>query len=655
MAIISALSATPSKSQHSATNTRSNSLPSSIRSAQAPVHLSQAAIHANHLKYGIYETPACPTLGLPASASHTAATLAAAQATTTAINSRQSSNSKNLSQHNKTKPDYPSLKISQSPTQASIPITTATTAATAATKMSAFIPSKLIKPCIEPKSSYASLAAVSAHSISAHDTAAAALPESYSWEARSLLKPAAIIHTTTTTSTANPHNGFSLKNGNANGLGLANQTFTNSSSCSRQRQKAKNSKPRVILQTIPSSSRASTITTTLTLPLNSSPSINYLKNISVVEKQARENAELRLSAFSNQHGSYEPSSQQHTTNQHEQKLPLTNRDKFLAASPAHRLSLLNLARDCASHTIEEINEHVYYQNPSLNQTYYSAALAIAETRRQERLANHGKILIGGSYGGVEGGVYMTQSEVEQIAERHVRPVLNEITEKANAQRRADEENRRNLELLKMEHPSKMTKKWKLGWIMRIFKFNKKPGSHDHIEELQQSEFASESATESRVPIEVYARSSLEFTPENYSGTHHELAALEGACSGMGIDSSQVQSGEIYPKLSSASVREENEVSAIIPSMQNHIDNDDEDDDDDDDFSATCSFHSVDTIHHDHGRAIVKLEGFVNPIATIASTPTSTTASTTVASATGANPKTVMEEHGELQHDIVTLA
>lgn len=97
-------------------------------------------------------------------------------------------------------------------------------------------------------------------------------------------------------------------------------------------------------------------------------------------------------------------------------------------------AVMNLARERAQNSISQIDQELFYKNPTLNTAYYEEALAIAQKQGSARLENHGKIDIGG-------GVFMTQSEVDSIAERNVRPVLLEISEKATAQRQADEERR----------------------------------------------------------------------------------------------------------------------------------------------------------------------------------------------------------------------
>lgn len=169
---------------------------------------------------------------------------------------------------------------------------------------------------------------------------------------------------------------------------------------------------------------------------------NYLDNIAVVEKISRHNADERISLLNRPP---EPSikSKNRTAAKSSNLSPavltnhdstenrlLTKRDSFLASSQTHE-AIVTLARARASQTILELNEEVYYRNPTLNHEIYSAAHAIAEEKGKERLANYGKVDIGG-------GVFMTQSSIDAIAESHVRPVLNEISEKAQAQRLADQ-------------------------------------------------------------------------------------------------------------------------------------------------------------------------------------------------------------------------
>lgn len=163
---------------------------------------------------------------------------------------------------------------------------------------------------------------------------------------------------------------------------------------------------------------------------------NYLENIALIEETSRHKAEDRL-AYLGGGGSTV-------------SLPLSGRKAARLASEESQArhladasdtaamidhkSLMALARERANRSITHINEQVYYLNPTLNTEYYVEALAIAEAHVKKRLENHGKIDIGG-------GVYMTQSSIDAIAERNVRPVLNEIAEQATAQRLADEEQR----------------------------------------------------------------------------------------------------------------------------------------------------------------------------------------------------------------------
>lgn len=270
----------------------------------------------------------------------------------------------------------------------------------------------------------ASLAAVSAHGTSGRDTAANALPDAYAWGERSNTKSQGLVGATHAHSASSPINARPGKS--------ETPTFTSISS-----------------KKIPAS--------------------NYLQNIGNLEEAARRKAEERLSKL------YLPQAGGSTlnissagksaatlavtnSNEEESHRVLKERESFLAATQHHE-SIMALAKERANKSIAQIDEDVYYKNPTLNTKYYTAALAIAEENGKERLVNHGKIDIGG-------GKFMSQSDIEDIAKRNVRPVLNEISEKAQAQRQADEERRiaeeeekkRRAEEKRVAHEQKMAER-----------------------------------------------------------------------------------------------------------------------------------------------------------------------------------------------------
>ncbi|CAN6642102.1 hypothetical protein TRVA0_019S00628 [Trichomonascus vanleenenianus] len=94
-------------------------------------------------------------------------------------------------------------------------------------------------------------------------------------------------------------------------------------------------------------------------------------------------------------------------------------------------ALMTAARARAESSLSEIDRRVLEKNPLADTRFNAAAYEIAEKKGKERMENHGKINIGG-------GMFMTQSEIEAIAQRNVAPVLSEISERAEQQRQDDE-------------------------------------------------------------------------------------------------------------------------------------------------------------------------------------------------------------------------
>lgn len=87
----------------------------------------------------------------------------------------------------------------------------------------------------------------------------------------------------------------------------------------------------------------------------------------------------------------------------------------------------------ALHNINSIPAVVLPNTPDFSQDpHYQNALQVARENSLQRQSKLGKIDIGG-------GKFMTQNEIDTIAERHVRPVLNEISYKAQEQRLKDKE------------------------------------------------------------------------------------------------------------------------------------------------------------------------------------------------------------------------
>ncbi len=89
------------------------------------------------------------------------------------------------------------------------------------------------------------------------------------------------------------------------------------------------------------------------------------------------------------------------------------------------------ARRRADQTLLNINKNIGETSLYSNIAFNEAAIKIANQSHEERSRNSNKINLGG-------GAFITQEEAEAIAQKFVKPVLDEISEKAEAQRAADE-------------------------------------------------------------------------------------------------------------------------------------------------------------------------------------------------------------------------
>ena len=94
-----------------------------------------------------------------------------------------------------------------------------------------------------------------------------------------------------------------------------------------------------------------------------------------------------------------------------------------------------------------LDDHVFNatgkMSPAMAKEWNEKARAKAEAESSLRMANHGKVHIGG-------GRYMDQSEVDAIAQERMQPTLDEITRTAAAQRAREEEIALNAQRLKEE-------------------------------------------------------------------------------------------------------------------------------------------------------------------------------------------------------------
>ena len=104
--------------------------------------------------------------------------------------------------------------------------------------------------------------------------------------------------------------------------------------------------------------------------------------------------------------------------------------------------LLEAARRNVTKDMNTMDERVFQQTgkatPQMHAEWDSKARAKAEAESSNRMANHGKVAIGG-------GRYMDQSEIDAIAAGRVQPTLDEVTLVAEEKRAADEARRQQIE------------------------------------------------------------------------------------------------------------------------------------------------------------------------------------------------------------------
>lgn len=121
---------------------------------------------------------------------------------------------------------------------------------------------------------------------------------------------------------------------------------------------------------------------------------------------------------------------------------------------ADRDALLAAARKNVDKSLNEMDEKVFADtgkmSPQQRELWEKTARDRAQRDSDERMVNLGKVHIGG-------GVYMDQSEVDAIARARLQPTLDEISEKAEAQRAKDEEIRLEEEKRKREAETEKTR------------------------------------------------------------------------------------------------------------------------------------------------------------------------------------------------------
>lgn len=120
-----------------------------------------------------------------------------------------------------------------------------------------------------------------------------------------------------------------------------------------------------------------------------------------------------------------------------------DRDALLAAAHKNVTARLN-AMD------EKVFSETGKTSPQQRELWERQARERAQRDSDNRLINVGKVHIGG-------GKYLDQSEIDEIAKARLQPTLDEITEKAEAQRARDEEIRIEQERLKAEAQAEKTR------------------------------------------------------------------------------------------------------------------------------------------------------------------------------------------------------
>ena len=354
--------------------------------------LSATAIYNEKRKHGVFSMPGYPTVGVPTNSSDTAANLA-----------NNADLSLKLWHHETSKTGLQAATLANSSNVSPDiwqPHTTPEASKAAILAKSKTFPPKHGRESISGSGRNASSAALSAHGVSGRDTAASALPDAYAWGDR--------------TNSITP---------SSRGAHLLGATHATSGTPANAR---------------PGKSKTPSFTSISNTKV---PDSNYLQNIANLQEVAQKKAEDRLSKL------YKPSSIANAgdgaaalaiTASREEEQRLAKEREAMTLSGQQYEALMAIARGRAEKKISQIDEDVFYKNPALNLKYYTAALAVAEEKGKGRMVNHGKIDIGG-------GKFMSQSDIDAIAERNVRPVINEISEKAQAQRQADEERRQTEE------------------------------------------------------------------------------------------------------------------------------------------------------------------------------------------------------------------
>ncbi|KAK9453428.1 hypothetical protein V1511DRAFT_504693 [Dipodascopsis uninucleata] len=174
-----------------------------------------------------------------------------------------------------------------------------------------------------------------------------------------------------------------------------------------------------------------------------------VKDLSNLEANARKRAEERIAARLGEDVTISSGTQKQIEGAgraalaHVEKEKETN-GKDRSEMLKEQIKVYQLAQRNVSGQLGKMDKEIASNNIFSNKQYNSIAIAIAEKEYKDRHdATAGKIDLGG-------GAYMTQEELNAIAQQHVQPVLDSLTEKAIANREHDEEVRQEKERVKAE-------------------------------------------------------------------------------------------------------------------------------------------------------------------------------------------------------------
>ncbi|KAI9885899.1 MAG: exo-1,3-beta-glucanase [Watsoniomyces obsoletus] len=175
-----------------------------------------------------------------------------------------------------------------------------------------------------------------------------------------------------------------------------------------------------------------------------------------------------------------------------------------------RDALMAAAQRNVRASLHDLDERVFTETgkvpPSLMDEWEAKARATAEADSKTRMANYGRVNIGG-------GKYLERSEVDAVAARNVQPVLDDINDKAEGHRARQEElrldkeqekRRAEEEKLREKEVKVELKKARGEWstraigIILVQSTNRKPAAHDkEAERARKREEKAKRAEEKR--------------------------------------------------------------------------------------------------------------------------------------------------------------